>query len=168
MPSDSYFALMRRCSSAQSSPSCNPCISIIQNRINREPSGHASVARAQDACTGGTDCKTVGAALATGGALRGFPNPAGRLPEFSFVTGRRGGKVPLPVRRFHQSVADRVRIARALSARRRPHFVAPLEARSQMGCRQKLRPVNLSESCELMDKLVGFAADGQTVERGAR
>lgn len=135
--------------------------------VNRGATAHARVGRAEDAFAGGKDCKTVGAALAASVAPRAFPNPSGRSLEVSFAPDKRGGKVPLPVRRFRRCVPDTIHTAPGRSALRPAHCVAPRRERCQTACQQKAILVKWPDPWELTDKLAGLAARCRKVEPSA-
>lgn len=137
-------------------------------QASREPTHLQSVGLADGACAaGGKDRKTAGAGRAINAAPPVFPSLTGQSPEVLFAIDRRAGKVPSMVRRFRQSVRDKAHTGRGLSAPTQLHYAARPAELSQMACRRKILQVNCSDPLELMDKLAGFAAEGQRAERAA-
>src|SRR5262252_2112925 len=158
MPSGSFFASRLKFSWALFSPNCSRCISITQTNASRVPIDGESAAHEAAAYAGGKDCKTAGAATATSARRRVFRGPVAPSPEVWFAIDRRAVRVPSPVRKFHQSVHDRVHTGRGRSGRRRSHFVARRAEQPEMVYPQKLRPVSWPDRWELREKLVALAA----------
>ena len=136
-------------------------------QASRELTDLQSVGLAEDACAGGKDRKTADAGRAISAMPPVFPSLTGQSPKVLFAIDKRAGKVPSLVRRFRRSVPDTAHTARGLSAPTQSHCAARPAELSQMACRRKILPVNCSDPLELMDKLAGFAAEGQRAERAA-
>ena len=136
-------------------------------QASRELTDLQSVGLAEDACAGGKDRKTADAGRAISAMPPVFPSLTGQSPKVLFAIDKRAGKIPSLVRRFRRSVPDTAHTARGLSAPTQSHCAARPAELSQMACRRKILPVNCSDPLELMDKLAGFAADGQMAEQAA-
>src|SRR5438046_9100383 len=103
--SDFCFGSRLKFLSAQCSPNCNRCISMLRDRDRcddsiskqdpasiQEPIHRELVA---EGVHGGVDEKTARGRQATIAAPRVFPTPGGQLPEALFASDKPAGTIPL-------------------------------------------------------------------------